>query len=82
MLAYGYHDAHAGRYAERGYLVRSETTFQVRRGFPRLVEKDLPTGVGEVSYGLSLAAVEPFAIEPGTAVARLAPSSPRSKPRN
>jgi hypothetical protein len=82
LLAYGYLDAHAGRYAERGYLVRSEATFHVRRGFPRLVEKGLPTGVGEVSYGLSLAAVEPFVIATGTAVTRLAPSSPRSKPRN
>jgi hypothetical protein len=81
LLAYGYLDAHAGRYAERGYLVRSEATFQVRRGFPRLVEKGLPTGIGEVSYGLSVAAVESFALSTGAAVARLAPSVSRSKPR-
>jgi Putative PD-(D/E)XK family member, (DUF4420) len=71
LLAYGYLDLHAGRYSERGYLIRSETTFHVRRGFPRLEEKDLPTGVGEVNYGLSLAAVQRFAIETRTAVTRL-----------
>lgn len=81
LLAYGYLDAHAGRYVERGYLVRSEATFHVRRGFPRLVEKDLPTGVGEVSYGLSVAALDTFAIEAEVATARLRPPSQRPQPR-
>lgn len=81
LLAYAYLDGHAGRYAERGYLVRSEATFHVRRGFPRLLEKDLPSGIGEVSYGLSLAAVEPFAVETASALAKLYPPSPRSSPR-
>lgn len=81
LLAYGYLDAHAGRYAERGYLVRSETTFRVRRGFPRLVEKDLPPGIGDVSYGLSIAALEAFAVETGVVVARLRPVFLRSQPK-
>jgi hypothetical protein len=41
--------------------VRGERTYQVRRGFPRLVEVDLPVGVGDVNFALSLAACEPFA---------------------
>ena len=82
LLAYGYLDAHSGRYAERGYLVRSEATFKVRRSFPRLVEKDLPAGLGEVSYGLSLAALETFAVEPSIASAILGGQKPKSKIRN
>ena len=74
LIAYGYHDAHAGRYAERGYRVRREATFRVRRGFPRLVEKNLPAGIGDVSYGLAVAALDPFSLETAVAVARLRPS--------
>jgi Putative PD-(D/E)XK family member, (DUF4420) len=63
LLLSGYLDAHASRYSERGYIVRSETTFQVKSGFPRLVEKDLPKGVGDVKYGLVVAACAPFALK-------------------
>jgi hypothetical protein len=35
---------------------------QVRRGFPRLVEVDLPAGVGDMNFVMSLAACEPFAV--------------------
>jgi len=41
--------------------VRGERTYQVRSGFPRLVEIDLPTGVGDVNFAVNLAACEPFA---------------------
>ena len=41
--------------------MRGERTYQVRRGFPRLLEVDLPAGVGDVNFAVSLAACEPFA---------------------
>ncbi|MBI1760663.1 MAG: PD-(D/E)XK motif protein [Acidobacteria bacterium] len=34
LLAAGYIDAHASRYADSGYRVRSEKLFQVRGAFP------------------------------------------------
>ena len=62
LLAIGYFDTHAPRYAGCGYAVRSESNFRVRVGFPRLIENDLPLGVGDTSYGLSLAACAGYAV--------------------
>lgn len=62
LLLAGYLDAHAGRYAERGYFVRSEVSLHVRRGFPMLTERDMPAGVGDVSYGLTVAACKAFSL--------------------
>lgn len=62
LLLAGYLDAHAGRYLERGYLVRSETNLLVKKEFPMLAECNMPPGVGDVSYGLSVAACAAFSI--------------------
>ena len=43
----------------------------MRRGFPRLTERKLPTGVGDVSYALSLAACAPFTVEIAAALTAL-----------
>jgi hypothetical protein len=64
LLAIGYFDTHAPRYAGCGYAVRSESNFRVRVGFPRLIENDLPIGVGDASYGLSLAACAGYTVSP------------------
>ena len=61
LLDRGWLDTHASRYEVRRWTVRSERNYQVRRGFPRLVEVDLPAGVGDVNFAVSLAACEPFA---------------------
>ena len=61
LLDRGWLDTHASRYEGRRWTVRGERTYQVRRGFPRLVEVDLPAGVGDVNFAVSLAACEPFA---------------------
>lgn len=62
LLARGWLDAHASRYEGRRWTVRGERTYRVQLGFPRLVEVDLPTGVGDVSFAVSLTACEPFAV--------------------
>lgn len=64
LLATGYFDAHAARYADRGYTVRAVGFFRVGPKFPRLVEADMPSGVGDANYALSVAACEPFAVAP------------------
>jgi hypothetical protein len=79
LLEDGYLDAHAPRYEGRRFCLRREMTFRVGRGFPRLVERDLPEGVGDVSYALSLAACKEFSVLPGEMVARLADSEPVGK---
>lgn len=71
LIERGYLDLHAPRYEGRRRTVRTEQTFSVREGFPRLIESMLPAGVGEASYALSLAACAPFTIEPARMLASL-----------
>jgi hypothetical protein len=72
LLGIGYLDAHADRYRDRGYLVRAETSLEIGKGFPRIVEADLPEGVGSVGYGLALSACSRFAIDENTVKRHLA----------
>ena len=60
LMECGYFDLHAPRYEGRRRTVRSEQTFRVVAGFPRLTESVLPPGVGDTSYAVSLAACLPF----------------------
>jgi hypothetical protein len=71
LLSAGYVDTHAHRYAARRYLVRSTHFFRVGPEFPRLIEAELPPGVGDVDYALSVAACEPFKADTGEVLAVL-----------
>lgn len=59
LLEAGYITAHEGLYTT-GYVFRSERTYLVGDGFPRMLEKDLPAGVGDLSYSIVLSACESF----------------------
>lgn len=78
LLAAGYLDQHAPRYASTGYAVRQAQTFRVRGDFPRIVEASLPRGVGEVSYSLSLAACAAHLATEEETSAALSPAAPAS----
>jgi hypothetical protein len=69
LLAAGYLDSHAHRFAGRSYSVRAAHWFRVWKKFPRLVEAGLPAGIGDANYALSLAACEPFATDAETVLA-------------
>jgi hypothetical protein len=60
LLASGYADLHTPLYAHTGYTLRQSSAFLVGDGFPRIVERDLPDGVGAVHYKLAIAACAPF----------------------
>jgi hypothetical protein len=62
LLAFGFIDLHAVRYAGTGYTVRDSRFFRVVPGFPRLTEADLPEGVGGLHYRLAIAACAPFEV--------------------
>lgn len=67
----GWLDEHAERYETHRLTLREELAFRVDSGFPRLVEVDLPYGVGDVNYALSLPACKPFQVELGVMLAAL-----------
>ena len=58
---YGSEDAHP--HADMGYSVRSLAPFLVGTGFPRLVSADLPVGVADVRYRVSLASCRPHMMD-------------------
>lgn len=64
LFQVGWLDLPAGRYDSRQFTIRGQRTFHVREGFPRLIEKMLPAGVGEVSYSLNLTACQGFQVTP------------------
>jgi hypothetical protein len=63
LLEFGFLDLHAPRYAGTGYTVRESRFFHVSAGFPRLIEADLPDGVGGLRYQLAIAACTDFEVK-------------------
>lgn len=57
----GYLDVHAERY-RRKYFCRKGKSYRVSEGFPRILESDLPSGVGDVSYSIMLSACDRFEV--------------------
>jgi hypothetical protein len=51
---------HRARYDEPHYSIRASRTFRVIEGFPRITEKGLPMGVGDVRYHIQTGALPPF----------------------
>jgi hypothetical protein len=76
LLEAGYFDADAPRYEGRCFTLRREMSFRVRRGFPRVVEDDLPAGIGDVNYALDLVACEPFTVPTASILKILNTASP------
>lgn len=54
LLQYGYLDVHADRYQDERYQVRDLLCYQVREGFPRIDPDQLPAGVLNVRYEITL----------------------------
>lgn len=59
----GYLDEHAKMYKLAGYEIREENLFTVEGEFPRIVEKDLRLGVGDVKYSINVAECKHFKTE-------------------
>lgn len=71
----GWIDEQAQRYENHCMTLREELVFRVVPGFPRLLERDLPVGVGDVNFALSLAACQPFSISLSQMLQTLAAAS-------
>jgi hypothetical protein len=53
----GFLDAHASLYTD-GYKVNKQEIFEVKSGFPRIIE--LPGGVGDIAYTITISACSDF----------------------
>ena len=58
----GYQDKDIEFYNDIHYLIRTDKFYKVADNFPRICEKDLRPGVGEVHYSIVLAACEQYLV--------------------
>ena len=63
LLDVGYFDVHKSIYELRSYNLRDHNYYRVSNGFPRLVENDIPNGVGDVRYSIVLNDASQWKIE-------------------
>ncbi len=71
LFAAGYLPMHESRYRSTGYAIRREGFYEVRDGFPRILEGDLAPGIGNVRYDLVLDICEPYLVPPDIALSGL-----------
>jgi hypothetical protein len=72
LLGYGFNDVHADQYQDTGYELREANLFAIGGGFPRIVEGDLPDGIGRVHYDLAVAACSSHRVDPDPVLVTLA----------
>ena len=65
LLGSGYHRVHEGRYAGRGFVVRTCDIYAVGDDFPRLDRNSVPSQVKNARYGLLVKGLSRFAVQPG-----------------
>jgi len=54
LLEYGFLDLHRPFYVVNGYLIRQQNIFRVTDQFPRIIESQIPKGIGDVKYSIIL----------------------------
>ena len=60
LLQAKYRNKDAEHYRNRSYTERSLEFYEVRDGFPRLLESDLPSGITKATYEITLEYCKPF----------------------
>jgi hypothetical protein len=61
LAKYGYNETLSEKYTI-GFTIFEMKFFEVTEGFPRLLQKNLPDGVGDLKYSVIVAACTPFEI--------------------
>jgi hypothetical protein len=62
LLDAGYLDIHERLYENPGYTIRESNFFEVTERFPRITERDLRPGVGDVRYSVAVAECKHFTV--------------------
>ncbi len=63
LMEAGYFDVQKGLYSEIGYTIRNEDIYHVTGNFPRITEKQIPRGVGDVKYSIILDGLDSWKID-------------------
>ena len=62
LFEVGYFEAHANKYENRFYKIRSENYYKITDDFPRIKENELRSGVSGVKYDIILAMCDEYLI--------------------
>jgi hypothetical protein len=71
LISAGYFERHRSFYETDGYAVRASALFEVKGDFPRIEEKELRSGVGNVKYSVLTAGCDGYQIDLDTALQNL-----------
>lgn len=63
----GYFEQHSNLYSSIGYFVRNDTFYKVENDFPRIMENEIRSGVGDVKYSVILSQCGSYS-QPGQSV--------------
>lgn len=63
LLESGYFENHILLYEDHGYAIRQENIYKVFGEFPRIIENQIPKGVGDVRYSIVLSESEEWRID-------------------
>ncbi len=58
----GYLTYHENIYARTGYKLHQEKIYKIKEQFPRLTESNIPLGISELKYSISIATCEQFIV--------------------
>ena len=73
LILIGYYEEDSENY-NRQYAIKSEKTFLIEEGFPKLISKDLKTGIYNTSYNIEISACEPFLFDLDVLIKKLLPN--------
>jgi hypothetical protein len=62
LLEGGYFDQHKHLYETAGYIIRQDNFYKVENDFPRIEERDIRPGVGDVKYSIILSRCSDFIV--------------------
>jgi len=62
LMGCGYFEVNRSLYDDMGYTVRQENIYSVVDQFPRITERQIPKGVGDVRYSIVLTESESWRI--------------------
>ncbi|WP_319506048.1 PD-(D/E)XK motif protein [uncultured Methanolobus sp.] len=63
LINAGYFERHSNLYNDTGYQIRYENVYSVTGNFPRITEKQIPDGVGDIKYSIILSESEDWKID-------------------
>ncbi len=60
LIGAGFFDQHRPNYADIGYYIRQDVFYRVNNNFPRIEERDIRSGVGDVKYSVIVSQFSEF----------------------